>query len=51
MSEAGVLVDKIARIMDKTTRKVWEEIETEENLNSGKDLKHTQAWKKMRVPI
>lgn len=38
MSEVSVLVDKIGTIMNETTRKVWEEIEIEENLNSGKDL-------------
>lgn len=37
MSEVSVLVDKIGTIMDETTRKVWEEIEIEENLNSGKE--------------
>lgn len=39
MSEVSVLVDKIGTIMDETTRKGWEVIEIEENLNSRKDLR------------
>lgn len=46
MSEVGVSGDKIGTIMDETTRNVWEEIEIEENLNSGKDW----DWKKWGSP-